>query len=271
MFRAACDLLGPLQGDAKTEVKPNAVRRSSFSPSFPELHLPSIMNPEDDRDEPISPFVKYESDGYVWPDLYSEIDEMMECCVLLYPLVDLRRLARQNELTGHKILNLPITLEVAMKAVEKYKQKLLDTFTDEVSIKTLAAAKQRAETHLSPTTIVAIDDEFEKEELVYSVQVNGLRKRVTVCFRGSKTKTDWANNFEVYFKEISNPLKEHASQEETVRVHNGFHNYLFEPNERGVKGPDGELLSQYQEILQEHVLPVLRQHPDYKLYVTGHR
>jgi len=243
---------------------------------MPDLHMPSIMNPaEDDRDEPISPFVKYENDGFLWPDVYSELDEMIECCVLLHPLVDLRRLARQHKLGAaedeDKILQLPMSFADAMLTVEDHKETLVDKATDEFSIKTLDVAKKRADSHVSPTTIVAIDDEFEKEELVYSVQVNERRKRVTVCFRGSVTKTDWASNYEIYFKEVPNPLKEHASQEETIRVHHGFHNYLFVPNSHSVEGPGGELLSEYQEILHQHVLPVLQKHPGFKLYITGHR
>jgi len=228
------------------------------------------MGPEhDDEDEPISPFVKYESDGYVWPDLYSEIDEIMECCVLLNPLVELRRLARQGTLPQDEIMRLPLQHAEVMQVVEKHKQKLVD-LADDFTLKALVAAKERAETYLSATTIVALDDEFEKEELVYAVHVCERRKRVTVCFRGSVTDTDWATNYEIYFKEVPNPVKQHASQEETVRVHNGFHSYLFEPNARGVKGPNGEFLSQSQEILQEHVLPVMREHPNYKLYICGH-
>jgi hypothetical protein len=71
-------------------------------------------------------------------------------------------------------------------------------------------------------------------------------------------------------REMSNPVKAHHGQNPTIRLHNGFHDYLFEPSSRGAKGPDGEPLSEYQEILQEHVIPVLKDNPGYKLYVTGH-
>ena len=76
---------------------------------------------------------------------------------------------------------------------------------------------------------------------------------------------DWATNYEIWMKEVENPLKKHASQPQTVRFHNGFYDYLLEPNNRGVKGPNGEDLSQYQEIFQEHLLPILKRHYGYKV------
>jgi len=272
MLRAACDLFAPLRGSDKLkETKEGAEAAAGAGWKFSMPELPSILHGEDDKEEPISPFLVYE-DGYAWPDLYSEVDEMLECCVLLHPLVELRRLARAGELPQEQVLRIPLTRTDVWEIVEEHKHKLVATsMSDEFSLRTLAAAKERAETHLSPTTIVAIDDEFEKEELVYSVEVNERRKRVTVCFRGSVTKTDWATNYEAYFKEVPNPMHHrHASQEETVRVHHGFHDYLFEASSRGVTGPNGEVLSEYQEILQEHVLPVLHDNPGFKLFICGH-
>ena len=76
---------------------------------------------------------------------------------------------------------------------------------------------------------------------------------------------DWATNYEIYMKEVENPLKKHADQPPTVRFHNGFYDYLFEPNSQGVKGPNGEDLSQYQEIFQEHLLPILKRNLGYKV------
>lgn len=71
-------------------------------------------------------------------------------------------------------------------------------------------------------------------------------------------------------KEFENPVKGHVSQDDVVRAHNGFHDYMFEPNQRGFKGPNGEELSEYQEIMQQHLIPILKQNLGYKLYVTGH-
>lgn len=174
------------------------------------------------------------------------------------------------------------------------KEKLCQTkFADEFYLDVLAAAEERhmikptsltgidstsseketfqQPSHMVSTSIIAFDDEFETEELVYSIQIDSNRKRIMVCFRGSVTKTDWATDFSIYMEEVTNPVKRGERGPKTVKIHNGFHDYLFETNLRGAKGPNGEPLSQYQEILQEHLLPVIKKWPNYKLYVTGHR
>ena len=221
-----------------------------------------------ETNERISPFLPYTQDGYVFPDLYTELDEMLECCTLIYPLVELRRKARTG-IVDESILKLPMSHSKLWDIVNAHREQLLDTkFATEFYLQTLQAAESRS--FFSPTSIVACDDEFEQEELVYTVEVHEARQRVTVCFRGSVTNTDWATDYQVYMKQVPNPLASHASQEEFIRFHNGFHDYLLETNSRGAKGANGEDLSEYQEILYHHVLPVLRKYPGYKLYVTGH-
>jgi hypothetical protein len=234
--------------------------------------------------ESLSPFLVYE-DGYKWPDLFTEVDEMMETCVLIYPLAELRRMVREGELQDESgaIMKTPLTHTQILSIVESKKEELVKTkFGDEFYLDVLKTVEERnmmaspkseeeaQPVNVSPSTIVAFDDEFEQEELVYAIDVNRARKRVTVCFRGSVTKTDWATNFEIYMKDVPNPVKSHRLQKPTIKFHNGFYNYLFEPSSRGATGPKGEPLSEYQEILQEHVLPVLKDNPGYKLYVTGH-
>ena len=66
--------------------------------------------PYDTSEECISPFIKYNENGYTWPDLFTEVDECLEACVLIYPLAELRRLARANLVeNAEKILSLPLT------------------------------------------------------------------------------------------------------------------------------------------------------------------
>jgi hypothetical protein len=125
--------------------------------------------------------------------------------------------------------------------------------------------------NLRPARILAVDDDFPELDLVYSVEVNYLCKRVTVAFRNTQTKQDWAKDTQIWMQDVENPVSKHATQKPTVRVHHGFFKYLFAQSTRGrMKGPSGEALSQFQEILQLHVLPTLKQYPDFKLYVTGH-
>jgi hypothetical protein len=241
--------------------------------------------PTEDDEESMSPFSAYE-DGYKWPNLFTEVDEMMETCVLIYPLAELRRMVREGKIQDEsgEILKTPLTHTQILRIVESKKEELVETeFGNEFYLDVLKTVEERnmicspenAEEEVkpvncTPSKIVAFDDEFEQEELVYAINVNHVRKRVTVCFRGSVTKTDWATDFEIYMKDVPNPVKSHRRQKPTIKLHNGFYNYLFNSSSRGAKGPKGEPLSEYQEILQEHVLPVIKDHPGYKLYVTGH-
>lgn len=192
---------------------------------------------------------------------------MIESCSLIYPLVDLRHGAREgvfDEATNAKIPSLPLShLDLAQIAQDN-KDALLDTkFAKELCLQTLRVTQEQSV--WSPTEIVACDDEYEKEELVCSVEVNHTRQRVTACFRGSIAKLGWATNYEMFMKEVTNPMNSHATQSNTIKLHNGFHDYLLTPTARGTKGPDGELLSEHQEIMCEHVPPVLKEYPDYKL------
>jgi len=245
----------------------------------PAMVTTTQVKEEEDR---IGPFVAYE-DGYVWPTLYCEIDEMLENNIMIYPLAELRRKARQREIDKRgvdEVLKLPLTHASVMEIIDKNRGQLLDTkfvkdeefyqeifqTVEERQMTLCLAAKQNGEKpNVSHAEIIAFDDEFEKAELVYSIVLNHTRKRVTVCFRGSVTKMDWAADFEIFMKEVPNPMKAHASQAPSILVHRGFFKYLFQPSSRGVKGPNGEDLSEYQEIMQEHVVPVLHQYPGYKV------
>lgn len=276
------------RGTMKTDSMTRATSTAGVTNQLCGLFMPLQMSDKQLEDNSISPFMKYE-DGFRWPDIYTEIDEMVEPCLLIYAIAELRQLARKDEiLFGSRILSFPVSHSEIMEVVESNRKRLETTsFGKEFYVNILRAADERnmtryankegepvpekatTEIKISPETIVAFDDEFAEEELVYMIEVNHRRKRVTITFRGSVTKTDWATNYEIFMKELENPMKKHASQEATVRAHNGFYDYLFEPNRRGVKGPNGEDLSEYKEILQEHLIPILKQNLGYKVCVDA--
>lgn len=45
---------------------------------------------------------------------------------------------------------------------------------------------------------------------------------------------------------------------------------MFGRSKSGIESLDGKLLSNYEEIVQQSVVPIVRQYRGYKLYVTGH-
>lgn len=247
---------------------------------------------EDDDDQLISPFIAYD-DGYEWPSLYDEIDGAIERNVLVYAIAELRQLANNSErnkdqrsiMLDGKSLELPFTHEQLMDVVEANQAELEKTdFGRGYVVDVLRTAKERnmmngvvgsdsshqEQRRVKHETVVVFDDEFAEKELVYMIEVSEQQRTVTLTFRGSVTKVDWATNFELCLKEVENPMKHHVSQKETVRIHTWFYNYMFQPNLRGVNGPNGEALSQFSEIFQEHLCPVLQQYPGFKLIITGH-
>lgn len=231
-----------------------------------------LSETESEDDEYMGPFD--DKDLHLWPDLYSEIDEMLRSSSMIYTLTELRRQAYRDDLPSD-VLVLPMSYDRAIEIMEQYKTHLSREHIKMLSIITKATqARESCEQSTPikiPTTIVEIDDLHERLELVYAIEVDDHRKRVIVTFRGSVTKNDWLTDIQIYMREVYNPLhKKHQSQKDSVRIHSGFHEYLFRPSSCGAKGPRGQDLSEYQEIMYEHVLPVLEENPDYKLYVTGH-
>jgi hypothetical protein len=142
-----------------------------------KLSQPSSNKTIDD-DDGISPFLAYE-DGYLWPDLYSELDEMLEHNVLIYPLAELRKMAREGTLTStESSLAIPLTYATLMDVVEANQKQLEETsFGDGFYLENLKTLEERnmmprpsnkkegnkeesVPTNLSPSTIIAFDDEF---------------------------------------------------------------------------------------------------------------
>lgn len=65
----------------------------------------------------MSPFSKT-SKEFVWPSVYDEIDEMLECCILTYPIADLRSMARKGTLSNGEIVSkLPISATRCVDAI----------------------------------------------------------------------------------------------------------------------------------------------------------
>lgn len=122
-----------------------------------------------------------------------------------------------------------------------------------------------ATVHVSSTFITAFGGEATWNGLIYSISVDIDRKVVTLCFRGAETDVDWAPlNTEVHMKDLANPMKRHAAQPEKVMVHNQLYDLLIRPTLRA-SATDWETLSEYQEILEEFVIPALLENPGYKV------
>jgi predicted lipase len=209
-------------------------------------------------------------DAYEWPNLFEEADEMLLVSLLIYPFTKLRQLARNGSLSAENILDLPITAREAIQAVEQNANILTKVIGDE-DVNMCRAALQSlheryemteegVEISFQRAELVAYGDEKSEEELVYAIGVDLRRKRVTVAFRGSVTQKDFMTDATIAMTDMPNPLASNPDQEGTIKIHGGFYDYLLkQKNEK----------SKFTEIT-EYLLPILEQHPDFKLYVTGH-
>lgn len=104
MMNSICGLFLPIEGN---------------NDDMSQLSLASKAIPYSDEDEAVSPFIAY-NDGYMWPDVYSELDECIESSILVCAMAELRKLAKRNELfQSAKILKTPVTHRQVMDFVIK--------------------------------------------------------------------------------------------------------------------------------------------------------
>jgi hypothetical protein len=236
------------------------------------------------------------SDGDV--SLFQEMDEALDMCTLVYTLTMLRRLVREGKVDrdADAIMKLPLSIQEADSLVLTQRHHLtlskhaenkriftniVKTLNDRkyYSAKDKSTRKSAAKSprsvadeieNVSSCFIIAFGGETSSNALKYAISVNHERRVVTLCFRGAETDIDWASlNTEVCMKEFPNPMKRHPSQSQTVKIHNQLHELLVAPSLRDTN-TTWTTISEYQEILEEHVIPILMEHRGYKLHVTGH-
>ena len=118
--------------------------------------------------------------------------------------------------------------------------------------------------------LLEFDDVKEDQSLVYAITVNRTERRISVSFRGSVTMSDWRTNARVWPVEMDVPDEAGDKVKGPVKVHAGFHDYLFGENKESQFS--GGLHSKF-----EHITKVLEeiyeQHPEfagYSMYVSGH-
>lgn len=187
------------------------------------------------------------ADDYTYPNLYEEADEMLQVALLIYPITDLRTLAKKKgkELkTPEKILDLPLTLETALGMINDNIEVIKNEVGEndhEMTMSALQSMQERYDRHsaasskwlkddgnVKPAFITAYGDENPDKNLVYAVGVDPMRKRVTVAFRGSVTPSDFLTDACISFHKRDNPLKDlNGQQESHIGIHSGFDEYLL--------------------------------------------
>lgn len=87
---------------------------------------------------------------------------------------------------------------------------------------------------------------IESTDLQVGITISEVNKRITVVFRGSESRSDWYYDLSL--------LK--VKLQDDVYVHSGFYNQLHKEGT-------------YEKIKDE-IVSLLEEHPDYKVFITGH-
>jgi len=226
------------------------------------------------KSHPEDPFP---DDGFDWPTIYEEADDMLDASLLMYPIASLRQLAKDSpELFGEddakEILKEPNTIRAIDTVIDKHAEVLrkhlepsayrvmndaLDAIVDRQDA---AGSKHRA-------TLLQVGDDNSKQELVYAILVDSALQRIIVSFRGSTTTKDFIMDAQLWIQTIKNPFSETKNQAKKLGIHNGFHDYLFYESTSTKEGEDVQI--KYEVIINQ-VVEVLNNNPGFKLYVTGH-
>jgi hypothetical protein len=223
----------------------------------------------------------------MWPCAFEEADDMLELCALLYPHSLLRQLVLDKKLKdASSVLTAHLTSAEVLERVVEMKKQVEDQlpYTDENIVQSLdrmiEVLKDRkliSEKHLklrmaeknivNPSTFVSFGDETSSPSgLAYAVVVNKHSQRITLWFRGFRGtffNEDWPRR-ESYMKEEPNPMKRHSSQRPTMKIQHLVHDSMFCP----FRNSGGKVVSQYQDILHEKLIPVVRKYPGYKVRVA---
>ena len=266
----------------------SAFRRKSDSPDEATVQVGRGNKAAATTTTTTTPFC-FDQDGYAYPNLFQEADEMTVVALLLYIMTDMRALAKTDQLAHgpERILTLPTTLEATLTCIEENVELLKAKTDHEMALEALKSIQQRFDLHqqeaasnstkswfnpfgaaakatgTAPAQLVAFGDDQADKELVYAIAVDPVRKRITVGFRGSVTPVDFITDACIELHNRPNPVKGEG-QDEKIGIHHGFDEYLLKRRKSEDCKYD-EILRQVEALFDEN-----DRYKDYKLYVTGH-
>lgn len=224
--------------------------------------------------------------SYRWRSIYSEIGKdiailseflVYEIAKLLYGMQNVEVTVngvnvRGNEQRSYTPLEIKTMIEDNIEALSGQ----FNVFKDPTSIyQRLDELIEKSGNGWRPYTIEHYDKKFQSDELVYLVTKDSVDKRIVLTFRGTENNKllgalfpNWLWNTLILKKkvEVKDCLKGKLNGGDNVYIHSGFYD-LF--TKKTVDQTDEENTTKYEQILSV-IKPLLRQHPDYKLYVTGH-
>ena len=231
-------------------------------------------------------------------NLYDDANDMLDLSLLMYAHAELRSMAKKGDLSK-EFLEIPMTakrLGELLSDEDNYKNLMeSESFNPEKKSENTSVQQEALQSIIKRNnknkgggraTVNEFNDDESNEELVYAVTTDPSRKRVTVAFRGSVTPKDFLTDVSWWMRDVKNRMKVFDdSQPDVIRIHTGFHDYLFGQeslnqseidrleavSKKDLDFVEGDTISKFDEIMNFHVLPLLKENPGYSLYVTGHR
>jgi hypothetical protein len=242
-----------------------------------------------------------------FPCLYDEVIEMAFAAVAVFGMADLRRVARSGKQEDQAFLQLPTPGEDVRQYFLVHRDSLKGKLKmRELQTLSMIFDENENDHHainlkqdlVSGSTLHHVGDENASHECVYTITTNSVRKRIVVTFRGSITIRDWIQDSKLLLADVENPFAgEEPDQPETVQIHYGFKQYLYddapsilpssisklatsatkhvrshssqESKDQEDEEEEQPRQSKVDEIL-EKVEALLNEHPDYKVYIAGH-
>ena len=174
------------------------------------------------------------------------------------------------------LLELPLYVRDAVTIIEKNKEALMKKLSNkdmdmiQLSLQGLSGTRHIGKEsvdiyYISYLSLVAYVDGNNKTDLVYGVDINHAKKRITAAFQGSVTVKDILTNFCINMVKFLNPvynISGDTDQRESMKIHLGFYEYLLKKRENGG-------MSKFNETIN-CILPLFKDCPEYRLYKTGH-
>lgn len=168
-----------------------------------------------------------------------------------------------TEINNHKGMSVKDVLHTITRPENAEKMKEFFTEFDQTVINTLQEIEEK--TPQDTMFLQTFNSLKQEEACVYAVMKDEHRKRIIITFRGSVGgNEDWNRNFQAFNSNIKvSPVISSLMEDkynETVLVHQGFREYLFDNDHRFPK-----------ERIEEIVTDVNKVHePGYQIYVSGH-
>jgi hypothetical protein len=220
----------------------------------------------------------------------------------MFCLADLREMAKEGLLKSEddpsrleRIIHLPATLQDVYSVYRENKDVLTrekvkcpdraDMYERALGLEDYRemASPELLDFAMKNTKLVYFEDSNVEENCVYCIAMNAVDKRVSISFRGSVTKRDFNQDAKAVFDAIDNPIQKITDPKlpmsEELGVQLGFREYLYgdtnltdtftfqKRKKRKEEAPEGKYK---HEIILDRVKEIFAEHPDYRLYITGH-